>query len=140
MKEDEMVGWHHRLDGQSLRKLWELVMNREAWRAAVHWVTKSWTVEAFQATVHGILQARLLGGLPSPPPGDLPNPWIKYTSPALQTDGFFTTELLGKPTIYTLRGGLFPLGASSSVFKSTILKRLLNVCEEGVGSPGSEGS
>ena len=23
--------------------LWELVMGREAWRAAVHWVGKSWT-------------------------------------------------------------------------------------------------
>ena len=41
MTEDEMVGWHHWLNGHEF-DLQELVMDREAWRAAVHWVTKSW--------------------------------------------------------------------------------------------------
>ena len=39
--EDEMVGWHHRLDGLGLSKLRELVMDREAWRAMFHGVAKS---------------------------------------------------------------------------------------------------
>ena len=41
--EDAMVGWHRWLDGQSMRNLWELMMDREAWRAAIHGVTKSRT-------------------------------------------------------------------------------------------------
>ena len=45
MTEDEMAGWHHQLHGQSnsQSKLWELVMDREAWRTEVHGVTKSQT-------------------------------------------------------------------------------------------------
>ena len=38
-----MVGWHHQLNGQEFERLWELVMDREAWHAAVHGVTKNQT-------------------------------------------------------------------------------------------------
>ena len=43
MIEDEMVGWHHWLSGYEFGKLPELVMDREAWHAAVHGVAKSRT-------------------------------------------------------------------------------------------------
>ena len=41
MTEDELVGWHHQLDGQELSKLQELVMDWAAWCAVVHEVTNS---------------------------------------------------------------------------------------------------
>ena len=41
MTEDEMVGWHHRLNGHESEQARELVMDRGAWRAAVRGVTES---------------------------------------------------------------------------------------------------
>ena len=42
MTGDETVGWHHSMD-MGLGGLWELVRDREAWRAVVHGVAKTWT-------------------------------------------------------------------------------------------------
>ena len=41
--DNERAGWHHWLNGHELEQiqLWEIVKDREAWRAAVHRVTKS---------------------------------------------------------------------------------------------------
>ena len=41
--EDEMAAWHTGSMDMSLSELRELVLDREAWRAAIHGVTKSRT-------------------------------------------------------------------------------------------------
>ena len=58
-----------------------------------------WTAahQAPQST--GFFRQEYWSGLPSPPPGDPPNPGIKLTSPAL-TGGFFSTNTPGKPHIH----------------------------------------
>ena len=43
MTEDEMVGWHHQLNGHEFEKTPEMVKDREGWCAAVHRVTKNQT-------------------------------------------------------------------------------------------------
>ena len=43
VREDEMAGLHHRQNGHEFEQIPEIVRDREAWRAAVHGVTKSQT-------------------------------------------------------------------------------------------------
>ena len=45
MTEDGIVGWHTNLMDMSLSKVQDLVMDREAWRAAIHGVTELDTTE-----------------------------------------------------------------------------------------------
>ena len=40
--EYEMAGWHHQLYGHEFEWLQELVIDRKAWRPAIHEVTKRW--------------------------------------------------------------------------------------------------
>ena len=43
--EDKVVGWHHWVDGHEFEQAPELVMDKEAWRAAVHRVAELDTTE-----------------------------------------------------------------------------------------------
>ena len=39
--EDEIIGWHHQLNGLEFEQAPEMVKDSEAWRDAVHGVAKS---------------------------------------------------------------------------------------------------
>ena len=41
--EDEMIGWHHRLNGHEFEQTQEIVRARAAWPAALHGIAKSLT-------------------------------------------------------------------------------------------------
>ena len=56
-----------------------------------------WTVACQAPLSMRFLRQEYWSGLPFPSPGDLPNPGIEPSSPALQADSL-PTELQGKPT------------------------------------------
>ena len=43
MTKDEMVGWHHQLDGHEVEQASGVGNGQGVWHAAVHGVTNSWT-------------------------------------------------------------------------------------------------
>ena len=61
-----------------------------------------WTAAHQDPLSLGFPKQEYWGGFPFPPPGDLPNPEFKLTSPAL-TGGFFATDQPGKPKIDFVR-------------------------------------
>ena len=70
--EDEMVGWHHQLNGKEFEWIWEMVKDRGAWCAAVHGVAKGWTQLSDWTTTTMSLKEKKVN--PSnrtrPPPGN----------------------------------------------------------------------
>ena len=45
--EDEMSGWYHLLNAHEFGELWMLVIDREAWHAAIHGFSKSQTLLSY---------------------------------------------------------------------------------------------
>ena len=91
--QDEMVGWHHQLDGpefeQAPRVWWwrgkpGVLQSMGLQRVRHNWVTElNWTVVCQAPLSTEVCRQEYWSGLPFPFPGYLPKPGVKSTSPAL---------------------------------------------------------
>ena len=108
MPEDEMVGCIINSVNMTLSKLWEIVKDRGAWRAAVHGVAKCWTWLSYWTTTAKITVNHWGGG------------WILYNSVLYQAGWLFLQMLfyLRDLPIVLLRG---LLGGGESFFNCLIL-------------------
>ena len=52
MTEDEMVGWHHQLQGHEFKQAPGVGIDREAWHAAVHGAAESDMTMTKQQHIH----------------------------------------------------------------------------------------
>ena len=77
--------------------------------------------DLMDCTVHGILQARILEWVAVPSPGNLPNPGIEPSSPALQVDSL-PAEPPGKPSM------------NSTKFSSSVKNSLLLPAMDGISN------
>ena len=77
-------------------------------------------------------------GLPFPSPGDLPNPRIEPTSPALAC-GFFTTEPLRKPTKldHLVKKKKFTVSLNPEflvIFNGRVISKYPNILSDTIGN------
>ena len=73
-----------------------------------------WTVAHQAPLSKGSSRQEYWSGLPFPPPGDLPDPGIEPTFPAL-AGGFLTTEPPGKPEVREVMSDLFAVKPVNTV-------------------------
>ena len=114
-----MVEWHHRLNGHGLSKLQELVTDREAWRAAVHGVSKNQISHVY--CVDDLIQSNCFTNRPCSLP-ILSFYICHFLCLALLSPSFLSTELV------SFKGQLYP--AASMIILLVILPEIRTLAFE----------